>query len=784
MTRWNYPRTFFSRTLISFAIILVAVILTLSTVLYAYIQKVVSKTEEENNRSILSQISYSANYMHETAKNLAFTIYNDPQTIPFMYQEKIEPTDLLQEINQIRQWAGTNPFVYSIYVYNNKMNTYISSIGSDTGEPANQFFDTGIIEIMKRIGTEPKGLFPVPRKVNLDLGDIGQKSQVSVFTYIVFELLSKEKGVEGAVVINMKAEYLRSIIHSLQAKNNLASGNIVIVDAKGKAVADFDSVSVNENMSEQTYVRKIIQDGGDSGSFRSMIDGEEMLVTYVKSGVMGWHFIHTVPLNTIYEPLKKIKTISILVCLMILCSGLLATFLVSRKIYLPIGELVGKIANLTKSQQDPVPTIKDEASFLSQTFSETFQKVRFLDSEDKQRKKNEMLSNLLMQPGQLTMETIYPAFLKHQVAVDPSRPYIMILMKIDHFAAFSLNYSLKDQTLFRYAHANITAELLSPRFKLELIDMGLDHLVGLLNPVEEPEAEDLLELGDIIKQIQHWSSENLKLSFSAVIGSHKENILEMNKAYQELSELTKYRFIFGHECLIETDMLLLKEAERHKLPSHLEDKLLESLATGNLENVNVHYSEIVELMQAYSYQTVMSMILHLIYLINNKVVLLESNSPTQFSIDFHSFTRDVSAAETLQEVNKYFEALFVQITDAVNRRMNHRGQLIVDNVINLIEANFTDPALCLDSIAQIVKLSNVYLGKLFRDAMGQSVADYITEVRIRHVIKLMHHKNVSLSEMMEQVGIENQSYFYKQFKKKTGVSFSDYKLKHLKGLSE
>ncbi|CAK4847094.1 unnamed protein product [Aphanomyces euteiches] len=80
-----------------------------------------------------------------------------------------------------------------------------------------------------------------------------------------------------------------------------------------------------------------------------------------------------------------------------------------------------------------------------------------------------------------------------------------------------------------------------------------------------------------------------------------------------------------------------------------------------------------------------------------------------------------------------------------------------------------------------MNLSKMYVGKLFREACGQSVADYIIDIRMRKAIELLNEdsKNRTLVDLLDEVGVENKKYFYILFKKKMGVSFSDYRLKHL-----
>ncbi len=102
--------------LLSFTLVLVFIISTVSTAIYVYVEKVVTQTVENMSQKTLSQISYSANYMHDSARNTAYTLFNDAKVIQYMYQEQIDYSDMVQGVSQLRTWSDTNSFIYSIYV--------------------------------------------------------------------------------------------------------------------------------------------------------------------------------------------------------------------------------------------------------------------------------------------------------------------------------------------------------------------------------------------------------------------------------------------------------------------------------------------------------------------------------------------------------------------------------------------------------------------------------------------------------------------------------------------
>lgn len=77
------------------------------------------------------------------------------------------------------------------------------------------------------------------------------------------------------------------------------------------------------------------------------------------------------------------------------------------------------------------------------------------------------------------------------------------------------------------------------------------------------------------------------------------------------------------------------------------------------------------------------------------------------------------------------------------------------------------------STADIAKAQNIspnYLSNQFKTEVGLTITDYIQKNRIQMAIKLLETTDVSIQDLAFRVGIEDASYFSKQFKKQVGLS--------------
>ena len=97
----------------------------------------------------------------------------------------------------------------------------------------------------------------------------------------------------------------------------------------------------------------------------------------------------------------------------------------------------------------------------------------------------------------------------------------------------------------------------------------------------------------------------------------------------------------------------------------------------------------------------------------------------------------------------------------------------VAKTIAYIEKNYMY-RLTLASISANVNLSSSYLCRVFKSEVGTSITSYLNNLRIRKAATLIKEQDLSLKEISAMVGIDDQLYFSRLFKKCMGISPSEY----------
>ena len=97
-------------------------------------------------------------------------------------------------------------------------------------------------------------------------------------------------------------------------------------------------------------------------------------------------------------------------------------------------------------------------------------------------------------------------------------------------------------------------------------------------------------------------------------------------------------------------------------------------------------------------------------------------------------------------------------------------ETIKKHIAGHLERNLT-----LEELADIAELSVSYMSTLFKKMTGQTIGTYINRQRLLTAKGLLSETSLSIKEIAEKVGYDNQNYFSRVFKKYEGVSASEYR---------
>lgn len=113
-------------------------------------------------------------------------------------------------------------------------------------------------------------------------------------------------------------------------------------------------------------------------------------------------------------------------------------------------------------------------------------------------------------------------------------------------------------------------------------------------------------------------------------------------------------------------------------------------------------------------------------------------------------------------------------TAEVEEGENSQTALVMAHVRRYLEDNYMFD-LSLDSVGEILHISPAYLSAQFKKYQKMNFLDCLTELRINAAKKLLTDPFRSSAEVASMVGYEDASYFARAFKKRTGMTPTQYR---------
>jgi len=107
------------------------------------------------------------------------------------------------------------------------------------------------------------------------------------------------------------------------------------------------------------------------------------------------------------------------------------------------------------------------------------------------------------------------------------------------------------------------------------------------------------------------------------------------------------------------------------------------------------------------------------------------------------------------------------------RLHSQRINMLIEYIDSHIDHMFT-----MKELAEICQLSEGFLCRLFKQLMGVTPFSYISGRKIRCSRQLLIETDLPIKDISFQCGFENESYFYKVFREKTGSSPNEYRKLH------
>jgi len=134
-----------------------------------------------------------------------------------------------------------------------------------------------------------------------------------------------------------------------------------------------------------------------------------------------------------------------------------------------------------------------------------------------------------------------------------------------------------------------------------------------------------------------------------------------------------------------------------------------------------------------------------------------------------SYMQDIRIIRSQEELTRWLAESLSRYTDLVFTMLDVNHSNALQTAMNYIKSHYAEK-LTLEGVAATAGYSPSYFSRIFRDEIGCTFKEYLTEYRIERSKHLLLSGNESITDICSVVGFSDQSYFCKIFRKLTGTT--------------
>ena len=130
-------------------------------------------------------------------------------------------------------------------------------------------------------------------------------------------------------------------------------------------------------------------------------------------------------------------------------------------------------------------------------------------------------------------------------------------------------------------------------------------------------------------------------------------------------------------------------------------------------------------------------------------------------------------------VLSYLQILLIEMINCdfeYSKTPESKSTIKLAEILNYIDCNYNNVSL--ETLSAVFGYNSKYVSRLIKNYTGKNFKDFILEKRIEKVKLLLINTDMPIHQIMEQCGLNNETYFYKRFRDLFQMNPGDYRKKY------
>lgn len=570
---------------------------------------------------------------------------------------------------------------------------------------------------------------------------------------------------EGTAVVLIDTDTVKELLQDSKATKSDYS---FILDSNNNVILQNSQVP---STVLSAVIEKVTNSTETNESYKHNIDKHNKIISFSKSYESGWTYVSIKSLESAVSSFRKKYLTVGLVWLIALIIGLVGSFYMAYRNYLPIRDiqmilspdniqykdvtftqLNNAIKRLINDKKALADTVQCQRPYLCTGFVERLLSGNFV---------NNIEINQAAKMASIDLKNKYVAPLLIYM------PYYQNLVHIE----------LINETLFMMS---IVIEIVNKISKNYPFELNLDRqkpgqIAGIAifdtnNPTIYKSS-----LTTFWNEVTKTISDEYNIIIKLNCGKLCSDMREVSRAFS----VSKDMMIHGIN-VVNQDIICFDSKPAHNnfyYPLDIERKLINSVKNGDADTVSKMFSKL-EMKNTECRALNYNMFRHLFYEISgtfSKIYLaLDLDNPNLlFEID-----KVFVQLEKSHNVEKFFLAMkniFIELTGIITSKQHTYKEDLKKQIITFIDDSYQFYEFSLQTLADKFGFTFSYMSHYFKELMGQTFHEYLCNVRMSKAAQLLVNSNNTVLEIAMAVGYDNVYSFRRAFKRFYGVTPSSYK---------
>ena len=734
--------------IISYLLVFLVPFLIMSLVIYFNSVSNLREEIEQSNINKLEQVENITNERMKELETIAARISYDPRLTPFMISHDYYGAEA---INELKKYEANSSIIEELFVYYHDKDMIYSTDGSYSIDALLQnkysFNEWNKEVLLYDLHTKTPLVKPVENVV------INGEDHVNLIAYL-FPVAPASPNPYGTVMYFIEEATIADLIRNISSD---LKGNVYIFNENNEIITSV----INDDSIDTTQLDALSTE--NYGVNNVELDGKDYSLVSVQSEMSGWKFIALMDTDQFFKRLDNTIILISAVLIVLLIIGLILAVLLGKNQYKPIQ----KLFEMTNRDGDKAAhSVRgNELETIRKTITDVF--------EDQQLLNKTMYLQKPYAREQFLIRLLKGDIRDHE-EIDSLIQSLNIKMKEDYYFVaivyFEKGTFTEENITDRENIFILLSEISLENAKVHGIDLFNNDSMALVISMNETKEKPEQQRREIVSQIQWYIREKSFSNPTIGVGRIYQEKTRINRSYIEALATMEYKFINPEGSIIYIEELSTQSEQALGYPKEDQMKLVQSLKQGDetvaAETLQSMFTALVK-----KEPSIQVLKIICFDIINTVVKTVTEMGQAKHIRDLNR----IADFNSIEQLHQQLHTIVIDVCKEVESKKESHNDKMRNDILDYIKENYKLYELSLESVAFKFQLSVSYLSRFFKEQSGTTFTQYVQDLRMNEVKRLLKETNQPIKDIVVEVGYKDVANFTRKFKKIIGVTPGQYR---------